>query len=1169
MSAQFVHLRVHTEYSLVDGLIRPKALVQAALNQGMPAVAITDITNFFGLIKFYNAALGAGIKPLLGADLWVENPADAAAPFRMTVLSQNAQGYRNLIELISDAYQTHQVHDRAVIKSEWIEAKNDGLILLSGGRFGDVGEALSRGKADVAGGLARHWQSIFGDRYYLELQRTGREQDEVIVQGSLLLARELDIAVVATNDVMFLTQEDFDAHEARVCINDGVTIDDPKRARRYSDQQYLKSAEEMAALFSDLPEAIDNSLLIAERCSTTVKLGEYFLPEYPIPDGMTMDEYFRQLSFDGLERRLAVSLKKDAPDYASQHAEYVTRLEFELNIIVQMGFPGYFLIVMDFIRWAKEHDIPVGPGRGSGAGSLVAYSLDITDLDPLEYDLLFERFLNPERVSMPDFDVDFCMEKRDRVIQYVADQYGRQAVSQIVTFGTLAAKAVVRDVARVQGKAYGLADRISKMIPADPGMTLTKALDDVAELKEFLADDEEGMEIWEMALKLEGITRQTGKHAGGVVIAPTKLTDFSPLLCEEDGSGLVTQYDKNDVESAGLVKFDFLGLRTLTIIDWALKIINPRLAAKGKPAIDIAHIPLDDEPSFQLLQKAQTTAVFQLESRGMKDLIKRLKPDCLEDMIALVALFRPGPLQSGMVDNFINRKHEREEMAYPDPQYQHEWLKPILAPTYGIILYQEQVMQIAQELAGYTLGGADLLRRAMGKKKPEEMAKQREVFAAGAASKGVDAELATKIFDLVEKFAGYGFNKSHSAAYALVSYQTLWLKAHYPAAFMAATMSSELDNTDKVVIFIEDCRQLGIDVLPPDVNAGDYMFTVNENDQIIYGLGAIKGVGEGPVEAIVAARSNGGPFTDLFNFCERVDSRKVNKRCIEALIKAGALDQLAPHRAMQLAAMDDAVRTAEQSASNQAAGMIDLFNDLQVESQKEPYEPYEQVMQHSLKERLMGEKETLGLYLTGHPIDEYESEVNKIASMRLGELDMPPEELRRLRKQTKTLAGLVLGVRTRQTQRGDTMAIVSLDDRTGRIEMTLFGEDYQRFKPLLEPDQVIFVEAEIGWDDYAERARIRAQKIYTLAQARQELIRGIEFRVTEAQTQEFLKRLNDLVRSDLEDGQGTPVWISYESRVAQGQVRLNPAHRIPLEDEVLHRIRQTFDDSAYRFRYQD
>ena len=1165
----FVHLRVHTEFSLVDGIVRIKELVGAVSERAMPAVAVTDIANFFGLVKFYNNAIGAGIKPILGSDLWLENPSNPKAPFLVTVLSKNEKGYRNLTEIISDGYQKNQFDDRAVVKREWLEAKNEGLIVLSGARHGDIGQAILRGNPEYADELAVDWKRIFGDRFYLELQRTKRDQDEIVVQGSLVLARKHGIPVVATNDVMFLKRDDFEAHETRVCINDGVTIDDPKRPKKYSEEQYLKTTDEMVALFHDVPQAIENSVLIAVRCSTTVELGKYYLPDYPVPDGLTMDEYFRKASAEGLEKRLKVVLNPDQSDFSERRQEYYDRLKFELDIIIQMGFPGYFLIVMDFIRWGKNNGVPVGPGRGSGAGSLVAWVLDITDLDPLEYDLLFERFLNPERVSMPDFDVDFCMDGRERVIQYVADTYGRQAVSQIVTFGTMAAKAVVRDVARVQGKAFGLADKLSKLIPPDPGMKLAKAIDEVTELKEFIADDEEAAEIWEMALKLEGITRQTGKHAGGVVIAPTKLTDFSPLLCEEDGTGLVTQFDKNDVEAAGLVKFDFLGLRTLTIIDWALKIINPRLAVAGKPVIDIAHIPLDDQAAFDLLQQSKTTAVFQLESRGMKDLVTRLQPDCLEDMIALVALFRPGPLQSGMVDNFINRKHGREELSYPDVQWQHESLKPILAPTYGIILYQEQVMQIAQVLAGYTLGGADMLRRAMGKKKPEEMAKQREIFESGAISQGVDGELAMRIFDFVEKFAGYGFNKSHSAAYALVSYQTLWLKTHYPAAFMAATMSSELQNTEKVVIFVEECRQINIDVLPPDVNAGDYLFTVNENNQIIYGLGAIKGVGEGPVEAIVEARKKGGPFSDIFDFCERIDSRKVNKRALEALIKAGALDNIGPHRPIMLAAMPDAVKKAEQSAQNSAAGMMDMFGLIEEEEKVDVYQPYLVIPDSTLKVRLTGEKDTLGLYLTGHPIDEFEAEVKQVVSLRLGELDASAEDLKRARRgNVKTIAGLVMGVRTRQTQRGDTMAIVTLDDRTGRLEMTLFGEAYAEFKDLIIPDTVIVVEAEMGWDDYNDRPRIRAQKVYTLVEARQALIKGIEFAVTEAQQRLFMTQLKALIRSDLPENQGCKVWIQYANDKANGLIELDSQFRIPLEDEVLHSLKTSFGETTFKFRYQ-
>ncbi len=737
----------------------------------------------------------------------------------------------------------------------------------------------------------------FPERFYVELQRTNRVNDEEYLHAAVPLADRCGAPIVATNDVRFLKQDDFAAHETRVCIGEGRSLDDPRRPRLYSDQQYLKSPEEMAELFSDLPDAIENTVEIARRCNIEVKLGKHFLPDFPTPNGMNIDDYLRHASYEGLEERLAVLWPKDTtPNYEEVRQRYVDRLEFELNTIIQMGFPGYFLIVMDFIQWAKNNGVPVGPGRGSGAGSLVAYVLKITDLDPLAYDLLFERFLNPERVSMPDFDVDFCMDGRDRVIEYVADKYGRNAVSQIVTFGTMAAKAVVRDVARAQGKSYGLADKLSKMIPFEVGMTLEKAFEMEEPLREFLKNDEEAQEIWDMSLKLEGITRGTGKHAGGVVIAPTKLTDFSAVLCDEDGNGLVTQFDKDDVEQAGLVKFDFLGLRTLTIIKWALETIHREQRRRGETElVDIDRIPLDDKKTYDMLQKAETTAVFQLESRGMKELIKKLKPDCLEDMIALVALFRPGPLQSGMVDDFINRKHGRAPLSYPHPDYQYAGLEPVLKPTYGIILYQEQVMQIAQVMAGYTLGGADMLRRAMGKKKPEEMAKQRGGFIEGCANNGIDAELAGNIFDLVEKFAGYGFNKSHSAAYGLVSYQTAWLKAHYPAPFMAAVLSADMHNTDKVVILIEECRSMKLRLDAPDVNTSEFKFTVNEDGRIVYGLGAIKGVGEGPVEAIVECRAEGGPFKDLFDFCSRVDLKRINKRTLEALIRSGALDRLGPY----------------------------------------------------------------------------------------------------------------------------------------------------------------------------------------------------------------------------------------------------------------------------------
>ena len=747
MEVPFVHLRLHSEYSMMDGIVRIKPLVQQAAQMGMPAIALTDVTNFFGLVKFYKAAQSAGVKPICGADLQVLNPIEDGVSSWVTLLVLNQEGYRNLTKLISRAYQEGQVQGKPFVQRQWISDASDGLIVLTG-REGDVGQSLLSNKLEQANELFQGWLQDFPDRVYFELTRTGRAQEEDFNHAAIALASQSNCPVVATNDVRFIASDEFEAHEARVCIGEGRVLGDPRRERRYSDEQYLRSPHEMVELFSDIPEALENTLEIARRCTIDLKLGEHFLPAYPIPEGMTTDSFFEKLSFDGLANRLDKILDKSATDYQLRQQTYLDRLRFELGIIIQMGFPGYFLIVMDFIRWAKENDIPVGPGRGSGAGSLVAYSLGITDLDPLEYDLLFERFLNPERVSMPDFDIDFCMDNRDRVIAYVADRYGRDAVSQIITFGTMAAKAVVRDVARVQGKPYGLADKLSKMIPPDIGMTLEKALEQEEVLKEFLDNDEEAQEIWDMALRLEGITRNVGKHAGGVVIAPTVLTDFSPLYCDEAGEGLVTQFDKDDVESAGLVKFDFLGLRTLTIIDWAVKMVNEKRHGAGEDTLAIDAIPLDDPETYGLMQRAETTAVFQLESRGMKDLIKRVEPGCFEDIVALVALFRPGPLQSGMVDDFINRKHGRAEVAYPDAKFQHERLRPVLEPTYGVIVYQEQVMKIAQVLAGYTLGGADMLRRAMGKKKPEEMAKQRAIFEEGAKKQGIDPNLAIKIFDL-------------------------------------------------------------------------------------------------------------------------------------------------------------------------------------------------------------------------------------------------------------------------------------------------------------------------------------------------------------------------------------------------------------------------------------
>ena len=1164
---EFVHLRLHTDYSLVDGVVRVKALVKHCAKLGMPAVAVTDDSNLFGLIKFYKAAEAAGIKPIAGADLWLESRfIEEPAPVCLLVCSE--QGYRNLVLLISRAWQHNQQRGRALIKREWLEQLSDGLILLSAARHGELGQLLLADKFDDARELAEQFNHWFPQRFYLEVQRTSRPGDENCLHASVTLAEKLGLPLVATNDVRFLKVEDFDAHEARVCIHDGATIEDSRRPRRYSDQQYLKSAGEMLELFSDLPEALANSVEIARRCTLNITLGKNFLPEFPIPAGQTIEEFIEQDSRAGLEKRLQ-QLFGDAETIAERRQEYDERLQFELNVINQMGFPGYFLIVSDFIRWAKANDVPVGPGRGSGAGSLVAYALEITDLDPIEYDLLFERFLNPERVSMPDFDVDFCMEKRDRVIQYVADKYGREAVGQIITFGSMAAKAVVRDVARVQGKPYGLADRLSKMIPGTPGMTLEKALEEEEPLRDFLAsssgDGDAVREIWEMALKLEGLTRNVGKHAGGVVIAPGKLTDFSPLHCDELGESLVTQYDKDDVESAGLVKFDFLGLKTLTIIDWAVKAINARIVPQGDKPVNITTIPLVDKKTFDLLKVGETTAVFQLESEGMKGLIRKLKPDVFEDIVALVALYRPGPLESGMVDNFINRKHGREPLAYPDPQYQHEWLKPILEPTYGVILYQEQVMQIAQELAGYSLGGADLLRRAMGKKKPEEMAKQREVFESGAREKGVDPNLAIKIFDLVEKFAGYGFNKSHSAAYALVAYQTAWLKAHFPAEFMAAVISADMHNTDKVVTFIDECRHMGLKVLPPDVNSCGFRFTANADGHIVYGLGAIKGLGEAPIDAIVAARDEGGGFSDLFDFCRRIDLRKVNRRSLEALIRAGALDQLSPgksvdDRATLMATLSDAIQAAEQDARNAEAGMGDLFGGgAETESVTQVAWQHARVWRDDV--RLQGEKDTLGLFLTGHPIDQYEAELRHMVSSRISSLQPTGKG------ELALIAGQVVQLRqTKSKQTGERLAFITLDDKTGRIEVSVFGDVYRQYGDLLQQDVVLIIRGGVRrrpQNDGEMVISVSADEIMDIRRAREQFARRLLVRVpVRDQLPEELRRLLTPYR-----GGSCPVMLQLAHPLGAGQMALGDDWKVAPEEALLEDLRGRFGSQAVTLQY--
>ncbi|MGT3784843.1 DNA polymerase III subunit alpha [Vibrio cholerae] len=1143
---KFIHLRIHSDFSMVDGLSKVPPLVKKVAAMGMPAMALTDFTNLCGLVKFYSTAHNCGVKPIIGADFTLQSEEFGDELTILTLLAKNNVGYKNLTLLISKAYLRGHVQHQPVIDKAWLVEHAEGLIVLSGGKSGEVGRALLKGNQQQVERCIEFYQTHFADHFYLELIRTGRADEESYLHFALDVAEQYDLPVVATNEVVFITEESFEAHEIRVAIHDGYTLEDPRRPKNYSPKQYLRSEAEMCELFADIPEALANSVEIAKRCNVTVRLGEYFLPNFPT-GGMAIEDFLVMKSREGLEERLEF-LFPDPEVRAKRRPEYDERLQVELDVINQMGFPGYFLIVMEFIQWSKDNDIPVGPGRGSGAGSLVAYALKITDLDPLEYDLLFERFLNPERVSMPDFDVDFCMDKRDQVIDHVAEMYGRDAVSQIITFGTMAAKAVIRDVGRVLGHPFGFVDRISKLVPPDPGMTLEKAFIAEPALQELYDADEEVKELIDKCRILEGCTRNAGKHAGGVVISPTAITDFAPIYCDAEGNFPVTQFDKNDVETAGLVKFDFLGLRTLTIIDWALGLVNPRLKKAGKPPVRIEAIPLDDARSFRNLQDAKTTAVFQLESRGMKELIKRLQPDCFEDIIALVALFRPGPLQSGMVDNFIDRKHGREAISYPDEKWQHESLKEILEPTYGIILYQEQVMQIAQVLSGYTLGGADMLRRAMGKKKPEEMAKQRAVFQEGAEKNGVDGELAMKIFDLVEKFAGYGFNKSHSAAYALVSYQTLWLKTHYPAEFMAAVMTADMDNTEKVVGLVDECKNMGLTVLPPDINSGLYRFNVDDNGAIVYGIGAIKGVGEGPIEAILEARNKGGYFKDLFDFCARIDLKKVNKRVIEKLILAGALDRLGPHRAAMMASVDDAVRAASQHHQAEAFGQADMFGVL-TDAPEEVEQKYTQVPEWPEKVRLEGERETLGLYLTGHPVDEYLKELTKYTSCRLNEA--APTR----RDQSLTVAGLVIAARVMTTKRGTRIGLMTLDDRSGRMEVMLYSEALDRYAEWLEKDKILVVSGQVSFDDFNGGLKMSAREVMDLGSAREKFARGLSISILQSQIdQQFFERFSHILEPHRA---GTvPVNVYYQRPDARARLTLGTEWRVTPSDTLLDELKQ-------------
>jgi len=1142
-STSFVHLRVHSEFSVVDGTVRIPDLIAQVGSFNQPAVALTDLTNIFGLIKFYKAARGAGIKPLAGCDMWVTNDQDREKPSRILLLVANNKGYLKLCELLTQAWLTNAYRGRGEIRREWL---NDcsGLIALSGAASGDIGQALLNGQSEQALELAKEWSGRFPNAFYIELQRRGFDTDEAYVQAALSLASDAGLPVVATHPVQFLTKDEFRAHEARVCIAEGQILTDPRRPRLFTEEQYLLSSEAMADRFSDIPSALANTVAIAKRCNLTLELGRPRLPDFPTPDGVSLDDYLFQLSEAGLAKRM-VQLYPDPLEREKQYPTYADRLTLECKTIVQMGFPGYFLIVQDFINWGKNNGVPVGPGRGSGAGSLVAYSLGITDLDPIRYDLLFERFLNPERVSMPDFDIDFCQDNRERVIEYVKEKYGRAAVSQIATFGTLGAKAVVRDAGRVLDMPYMLCDGLSKLIqqnPADP-WTLDRALKEEPQFRERYETEEEVKALVDLAKPLEGLTRNVGMHAGGVLIAPGKLTDFCPLYCQpgaEDSA--FSQFDKDDVEAVGLVKFDFLGLRNLTILDWAVRFVrkfNPELSQ-----FDIMSLPLDDPASYKLLCDANTTAVFQLESRGMKELLKKLKPNTFEDIVAVLALFRPGPLESGMVDDFVNRKHGRATV-----DYFHQDLEQTLKSTYGVIVYQEQVMLISQIIGGYSLGGADLLRRAMGKKKPEEMAAHRELFEQGAAKKGYDTQMAVRLFDLMELFAGYGFNKSHSAAYALIAYQTAWLKAHHPAEFFAATLSSDMDDTGKVQIFWRDCLLNKVEVLAPDINESGYRFEPVFDTYtgqglpprtIRFGLGAVKGSGQAAIEAIIAARQS-GRFTSLFDFCRRINRQAVNRRCIEAMIRAGAFDSIEPNRAALIESLATALDAAEQA--DRSANQVSLFGDdsgevVAMELARTP--PWD------LKTKLSEEKLALGFFFSGHLFDIWRDEVRTLVPRSISRLEPSRDK--------QWVAGVISAIQTRVTKTGKKMLNILLDDGNDQQEITVYSELFEEHKHRLKEDHLLIAQVKVSQDDEG-KLRIGVDDIYDLQLAREARARVLRIRLNGNADAAKLKSLLDPHRATQGNaGSGTPVEIVYETSQAQCTIRLGESWRVRLPDSLVEQL---------------
>ncbi|URJ24194.1 DNA polymerase III subunit alpha [Blochmannia endosymbiont of Camponotus sp.] len=1154
---RFIHLHVHSDYSMIDGLATVNKLIKKAAYLKMPALALTDFNNLFGFIKFYDVAYKSGIKPIIGADFLVQDLIVGSKPSELTCLVTDKQGYHHLIMLISKAYKNKCSNTALMIQRHWLTECNKGLILLSGGRNGDIGRYLLRNEKSKIEECLYFYSKYFPNRYYLELIRTGRQHEESYLQLAIELSIVKGLPVVATNDVRFINEKDFLAHEVRVAIYAGTTLNNVQQLHKYSSQQFMKSEQEMCELFSDIPESLVNSVEIAYRCNLTIDLDGYFLPKFPTGCRSAKD-FLTTHAKTGLEERLILLFPK-TKERLIKRKPYDLRLEHELQVINNMNFPSYFLIVMEFIKWAKNNDIPVGPGRGSGASSLVAYVLKITELDPLQFDLLFERFLNPERISMPDLDIDFCMDHRDLVIEHVSKTYGSDAVSQIITFGTMAAKAVIRDVGRALGHPYALINRIAKLIPAELGITLKKAVSIEPQLKLLYENDEDITALIDMAFQLEGIVRNVSKHAGGVVIAPIKITDFSPLYYDNDSIHPMTQFDKDDIERIGLIKFDFLGLRTLTIINHALKMINNTRLKHGLTIIDIHSISLHDQKSFHILQSSKTTAIFQLESRGIKELIKRLKPDCFEDLIALIALFRPGPLQSGMVDNFINRKHGYETISYPDAKWQHASLRPVLESTYGIILYQEQVMQIAQVLAGYTLGQADILRRAIGKKKPEDMAKQRSFFNLGSAKNGIDTTLSMKIFDLVEKFAGYGFNKSHSAAYALISYQTLWLKTHYPSEFMAAALSSDMDNLNKVAYLINECQKMKLTISPPNINTSQYHFYVNANKEIVYGFGAIKGIGKASIESIIKSRNKGGNFKELFDFCIRVDSTKINHRMIEKLILSGSCDSFGIHRSKLIASLNDVLNRANQHIKNKHSKQTDIFemrldepNTIGISDRNDNAPWSNQLL-------LEKEKEVLGLYLTSHPTVQYIKTIKHCTPNTVNIKDVILETDNKI----VHIFGLIVSIRTKLSKRGNRVVFFILEDYSGRLEIIIFETLIHKYQYCLKENNLLLVTGVINIDKIHGHYKLIARKLEDINDIHKKHARSLSITLKNKQVD---NQLLTNIHFFLEKNKlGTlPVYFFYQKHGIQIKLYCGKKWYITLTDQLLTNLRSLVGDDQIK-----